>query len=282
MLATVAFAATAAALLAGCSAAGSASPSPTSTLSLEDQLQELPGVVEVAAYETDVTVTIGAEASDDEVIDAGISANAIAEGIGTEATIDLVRAGGGYDAELDMPVPEPWHVAVYPGESDVVERRLAGVLWVEDLPGVTDTTVDGHWATARIDPAVDFGETFGEIAATFPFSEGATYSQGSGEHLMVVHVPERTTVEAVQTIATIAADYPTVEFLLQSPTEGPMWPQLLVANLDATQGEALDARLRQPDLADADPEGLPQQFQLTVVGPDGPTYIGGTLGDVPR
>jgi hypothetical protein len=271
-------------MTSGCSVAGgdptAPAPTPASTLSLEDRLEELPGVDGVERYGSAITVSVSVDASDDEVFAIATSANEIATGLGDDVVVDLVRAGAGYDEELDMLTEDPWRVTVFPTED--VERVLTGVLWVEDLPGVTSTVVSGGWASVRIDPAVDFGEAFGEVAATYPFSGGASYTQGSGEHLMIVHIPERTTVEAVQTIAGIAAEYPTAEFVLQSPTEGPMWPHLLVAHLDAEQGASLDARLREPDLADADPEGFAQQFQLTVVGPDGPTYIAGTLGDVPR
>lgn len=254
--------------------------SPSLTASIAGRLEELPGVDAVESYDALIVVTVSADAPDDVVVALANAADAIARDRGADLTIDLVRAGAGYDAELDMPIEDPWRVTAYPASD--VEELLTGVLQVEKLTGVTSTVVTGGWASVRIDPTADFGETFGTIAETFPFSEGATYTEGSGEHLMIVHVPERTTVDAVRTIADIAADYPTAEFLLQSPTEGPRWPQLLVAHLDAAQGAALDARLREPDLADADPEGLPQRFQLTVVGSSGPTYVAGTLGDVPR
>ncbi|RWZ46217.1 hypothetical protein ELQ90_15715 [Labedella phragmitis] len=257
-----------------------APPSSSSTVELEEELERLPGVDAVESFDGLVVVSVTATADDGDVLLIGAAAHALATALAGDAIVDLVRAGAGYDADLDTMTEDPWRVTVHPTED--VERVLTGVLRVEGLPGVRSTVVSGGWASVRIDPAVDFGDTFGEIAATYPFSDGASYSQGSGEHLMIVHVPERTTVEAIQTIAGIAAEYPTAEFILQSPTEGPMWPQLLVAHLDAEQGAALDARLREPDLADADPEGFAQQFQLTVVGPDGPTYIAGTLGDVPR
>jgi hypothetical protein len=276
-------------LVSGCAIAPSApsgpggataQPSSSSTVDLEEQLERLPGVDAVESFDSLVVVSVSVEADDGDVLLIGTAARALATALAGDAMVDLVRAGAGYDAELDMMTEDPWRVTVHP--TGDVERVLTGVLRVEDLPGVRSTVVSGGWGTVRIDPAVDFGETFGEIAATYPFSDGASYSEGSGEHLMIVHVPERTTVEAIQTIAGIAADYPTAEFILQSPTEGPMWPKLLVAHLDADEGASLDARLRGPDLADADPEGFAQEFQLTVVGPDGPTYIAGTLGDVPR
>jgi hypothetical protein len=274
----------AALLLGGCAGTGAgagASTTATPSTSL-DEIADLPGVESVDDYTSELVVRIAADATDDEVIAIGVAANAAATGEARAGRVMLNRVGEGLPTEGDMLPVEPWSVDVLPAAPEEVERRLTGALEVEALGLGTSLFVGSDWPSVMIDPAADFGEAFARIAETDLFTDGGTYRSGSGEHLTIVHVAERTTVEAVQTIAAIASDYPTAEFILQATEEGPQWPHLLVAGLDAQQGAALDVRLREPDLADADPEGFAQQFQLTVTGPDGPTYIAGTLGDVPR
>ncbi|WP_166404890.1 hypothetical protein [Labedella endophytica] len=276
-------------LLAGCADAGDGAgagatggASGTSILESLEDVAELPGVESVDDYSSELVVRIAADATDEQVLDVGAAVNAAATREGRTGRVMLNRVGEAFPTETDMIPLDPWSVDVLPVDPEEVERRLTGALEVESLDLGASLYVSSHWPSATIDPAVDFGDAFARIAATDLFADGGTYTSGSGEHLTIVHVAKRTTVEAVKTIIAIAADYPTVEFLLQATEEGPQWPHLLVAGLDAQQGAALDARLREPDLADADPEGFAQQFQLTVTGADGPTYIAGTLGDVPR
>ncbi len=273
-------------LLAGCaSVAGGGGAGGGAILESLDDASGLPGVEAVRDHGIELNVDIAADATDAEVLDIGAAVNAAATREGRDGRIILSRAGetGTVDAgTADKPTFAPWSVDVLPAEPEEVERRLTGALEVEALGLGTNVSVSSHWPSVTVDPGTDVAAAFASIASTDLFAAGGTYSSGSGEHLMIVHVPERTTVEAVQTIIGITADYPSAEFLLQATEEGPQWPQLLVAGLDAQQGAALDARLRQPDLADADPEGFAQQFQLTVTGPDGQTFIAGTLGDVPR
>lgn len=271
-------------LLGGCAEAATDSGGAGGTTILEqvDEVAEMPGVDSVEDYSSELVVRIAADASDDEVLDVGIAVNAAATREGREGRITLRRVGEGIPTETDMLPVEPWSVDVLSVDADEVERRLVGALEIEDLGLGTSLFVSSHWPSVMVDPAVDLGEAVARIAETELFAEGGTYTSGGGEHLTIVHVAKRTSVEAVRTIIAIAANYPTSEFLLQATEEGPQWPHLLVAGLDAKQGAALDARLREPDLADADPEGFAQQFQLTVTGPDGPTYVAGTLGDVPR
>ena len=275
-------------VLSGCAGsmgpAGSSSDPSSSTSSavdLSEQLAALPGVEGLSGGDSELVVTMTLEATDEEVLAVGAAANTIATEQGRSGPVTVQRVSDGYDVEADMPTLEPWRLTVYPADPAVVERSLTGALEIEDVSGVMAVYPEA-WPLVVIDPVSDVESVFAEIAQTAFFADGGTYTVGSGEHLTIVHVPERTTVEAVQTIVRIAADYPEAEFLLQATEEGPQWPHLLVAHLDAEQGAALDARLREPDLADADPEGFAQQFQLTVIGPDGATYIEGTLGDVPR
>lgn len=276
-------------LLSGCASPGaggdsdaSAGASDTTILESLDEVAEMPGVDSVDDYTSELVVRIAADATAAEILDIGAAANAAATRDGREGRIMLNRVGEAFPTETDMTPLEPWSVDVLSVEPDEVERRLTGALEVEALGLGTSLFVSSHWPSVTVDPAADFGEAFARIAETDLFADGGTYRSGGGEHLTIVHVAKRTNADAVRTIIAIAADYPTAEFLLQATEEGPQWPHLLVAGLDAQQGAALDARLREPDLADADPEGFAQQFQLTVIGADGPTYIEGTLGDVPR
>lgn len=273
-------------LLSGCASAGDGGDggkaNATTVLESLDEVVDMPGVDSVDDYSSELVVRIAADATDAEVLDVGAAVNAAATREGREGRIMLNRVGEGIPTETDMLPVEPWSVDVLTADPAEAERRLAGALEIEDLGLGTSLFVSSHWPSVMVDPAVDLGDAVARIAQTELFADGGTYRSGGGEHLTIVHVAKRTTIEAVQTIIAIAADYPTAEFLLQATEEGPQWPHLLVAGLDVQQGATLDARLRRPDLADADPEGFAQQFQLTVTGPDGPTYIAGTLGDVPR
>jgi hypothetical protein len=102
----------------------------------------------------------------------------------------------------------------------------------------------------------------------------------SDKHLQIVHVPTRSSDESIDAIIQLAIDYPDAEILLQATTAGPQWPTLYIARLTPEQVTAIQARLLDPALADADIEGYPMPFILTSVGADGPVYTEGNFGGV--
>ena len=127
----------------------------------------------------------------------------------------------------------------------------------------------------------DFSTEFHRLSATPEYSRGGTYSLAYSDHLRIVHVPSRSSDELIDEIIRIAIVYPDAEVLLEATTYAPQVPTLYIARLTAEQAAELDARLRDPAFADADVQGYPVQFVLTVSTADGPVYTVGNLGDVP-
>lgn len=240
----------------------------------------LPGVSEVSGGDVGMTIVMSADASRDDVLAAAKQSHTLATETAFLSSISLTRTGGGLDAELDAPSAFPWTIEVFPGEIEPTLDTLAGMLDVEQVPGASGLAVVSGWPYVTITNIDDFSAVFDAVSTTALFADGGTYSTDS-DRLQIVHVPNRTSAEGVHAVIDIAVDYPQAEVLLQATTAGPQWPQLYVARLSVEEAAAIDTRLRSPELADTDPDGLPQRFQLSVIGPDGPTYTLGTFGNVP-
>ena len=258
-------------------------PSSTDTSSTEHlrkKLAQLPGVDAVVGGETGLTVEMPADASRTDIVATAEETHALATEARFPAEIWITRIGGGYNPDLDVTTQPPWTFPVYPGEIEPTLATVTGVLDVEEIAGTSGLTVIDGWPYVTIADITEFASVFDAVSATSLFASGGTYSTGS-DHLQIVHVPTRTSAEAIHAIVDIAVNHPTAEVLLQATTAGPQWPQLYVARLSTDEAAAIDARLRSPALADTDPDGHPQRFQLSVIGPDGPVYTLGTFGNVP-
>ena len=271
-------------MLTGC--AGSAGVSgtgrvstPMSTSSLHEQLELLPAAEAVTGGDAGITIEVAAGITRGDILAMAEEAHALATERHFLEDIWITRMGAGFDAESDTSTPPPWTFQVYPGEIETTLATVAGVLDVEEIAGTSGFSIIDGWPYVTIANVTEFSSIFDAVSATSLFAGGGTYSTNS-DHLQIVHVPTRTSAEAVHAIADIAIDYPNAEVLLQATTAGPQWPKLYVARLSTEEAAAIEARLLSPELADTDPDGLPQRFQLSVVGPEGPVYTLGTLGNV--
>jgi hypothetical protein len=265
--------------LTACAGAAGAEPKPTSTPSLQEQLEVLPGVTEIIGEEFSLTVVVAPDATTEQVLTTAEEAHALASETSWPGRLTLARVGPGVDAELDATLPDPWSLALFPGEIASTLATLGDVLTIEQIGGVS-LALSSSWPVVLIASIESFAGVFDSASATDLFAGGGTYSLVD-DHLQVVHVPARTSAEAIHEVIAIASDYPNAEVLLQATTAGPQWPELYIARVSAEEASAIDARLRSPALTDADPDGLPLGFQLTVIGPDGPIYTHGNFGDVP-
>ena len=262
--------------LAACAPA--AAPDPESAI---EQIEALPGVIEVKHSDSFPTVVMAVNASDDEVLEAAASIARIATQTAWGVEVTLSRqVVDPTDEELDITRRAPWSVTVYPGDADAIVSELAGILALEKIDGVLNTGVVDGWPYATLESIDTFAATFRALSATPLFEHGGTMSLYGEDHLQIVWIPERTTLDAVDAIVGIAADYPQAEVLLQASTAGPQWPTLYIARLSTEEAAAIEQRLLDPDLADADPEGYPLDFILTTIGPSGPVYTEGALGGV--
>lgn len=157
------------------------------------------------------------------------------------------------------------------------------LLAIEKAPDVVRVAIVDGWPNVVLGSLDTFAESFRTLSAMPGFEDGATYSYvGEQPRLSVVHLPERMSREAIEAVIRIAVENPESEVELQSlTTPGNRWPELWVARLTEEQRVRVDAQLRDPSLADADPEGYSIPFQLSVLGPNGPELSWGTFGDVP-
>jgi len=258
--------------LAGCAGLPGAAPAPSPAPWLVERLAALDGVLSAEASSDDayLTVRIAGDADDATVLAAARGAAALAD-----------EAAG---PETDMTVLPPWDQDVYPGDPDEIAETLGLVLALEKTPDVAsvDVSEDG-WPTVRLSSLDSFAATFRVLSVLPAFADGATYAYvGELPKLYVVHLPERMSAEAIEAVIRIAVENPESEVELQSLTSpGNRWPELWVAHLTEEQRARVDAQLRDPALADADPEGYSIPFQLSVLGPNGPELSWGTFGDVP-
>jgi hypothetical protein len=168
-----------------------------------------------------------------------------------------------------------------PGPTDAQrESGLRGLIADAGIEGVVEVSVIDGWPYLQLADVGAFESSFHDIAGLAPLRDGGSYSVAGGEHLTIVHIPARTSDHAIDEIIAIARDYPDAEVLLQATTAGPQWPELYVARLTAEDVTAVEKRLRDPSLADADREGYPVEFVLSTITADGPAYTTGTFGDV--
>jgi hypothetical protein len=276
-------------LLAGCAGlAGSPTPTPSPSPAawLVERITTLDGVLSADASPDDgyLTVHIARDADDPTVLDVARDAAEWADEAGWPGSVTLVRASTGLDPETDITAPSPWSQDIYPGDPDQIEATLTLVLTLEKLPDVASANVSADgWPSVQLASLETFASTFRVLSALPQFADGATYSYlGELPRLHVVHIPERMSAEAIEAVIRIAVENPECEVELQSLTsEGDRWPELWVARLTEEQRARVDAQLRDPELADADPEGYSIPFQLSVLGPGGPELSWGTFGDVP-
>jgi hypothetical protein len=268
--------------LAGCAGIpGTPEPTPTSTLA--DDIAALPGVA--SARQSDVTVYVEVEldAADDVVLAAVDGARELAVDRSWAGEVIVARVTGPLDPVTDIQPPTPWDTTVYPGDDAEVRQTVLELLAIEKVPDVVRVALIDGWPHVVLGSLETFTESFRILSALPQFADGATYSYvGEQPRLHIVHLPERMSGEAIEAVIRIAVENPESEVELQSlTTPGNRWPELWVARLTEEQRARVDTQLRDPSLADTDPEGYSIPFQLSVLGPNGPELSWGTFGDVP-
>lgn len=273
--------------LAGCAGSpGMPGPSPSPAAWLVERVSELDGVLtaEASSSGDHLTVRIAEDAGDATVLATARDVNALAGEASWAGTATMVRATSGLDPATDVSPLPAWTQDVYPGDADAIEAEFALLLAVEKVPDVVSVDISPEgWPSVGLASLDTFAATFRTLSALPAFGEGATYAYaGEVPMLVIVHIPERMSTEAIEAVIRIAVENPECEVELQSLTSvGNRWPELWVARLTEEQRARVDAQLRDPALADADPEGYSIPFQLSVLGPNGPELSWGTFGDVP-
>lgn len=269
-------------LLAGCTGA---SPEPTRQPEVFDRIARLPGVAEVmpAAEEAwrsgNATVVVDVEAGDGEVLQAAREAAALVTAAGWTGELDMEREWLGLDDPDDeLPAIPAWRLRIAPEDPEVVAARLDDLLRVERWEPVLATTVLDDWPSMIIRDLDGFLPAFERAAELDLYAEGGTFSLLGEGRLGVVWVPHRYTRELVEAVVQLAAELPDAELLVQATTAEPQWPKLYIARLTAEQAAMIEARLRDPALADVGVDGVPVPFQLGVLGPDGTTHLEGDIG----
>lgn len=183
------------------------------------------------------------------------------------------------DAEVTPPFA--WQIDVSAVEPDDLETSLESTLAAAEVPGAVGVGVDDGWGHVTVERMEQFEDVF-ESLSRGVFRHGATYTlQALTERLRIVHVPTRTSAEAISEIISIAEEYPEAEVLLEAMTSGAQWPVLYISHLTPPQQQEIADRLRDPRLADADVDGFPLEFVLGSIGETGVTYVNGTFGGVP-
>ncbi|CAN5600693.1 hypothetical protein BH10ACT7_BH10ACT7_19100 [soil metagenome] len=268
-------------LLAGCT--GSPTPATTATPAKVVALMEaVPGVADVEVLGESAVAHAALKAPDAVVVAAAEQLGQIGIEYEWAGRISLARENpNAYDPETDMSRPGPWSVEVFPTEvDDALRNELLGILALEKIDNLVSVTVLDGWPYATLGSMDSFAEDFRTLVAAPMFVDGGTVSLESDGHLRIVWVPTRTSLHAIDEIVSIAADYPAAEVLLEATTAGPQWPTLYIARISSDEASAIEKRLLDPSLADADVDGFGLPFMLRVIGPDGPVYLEGNFGGV--
>lgn len=273
-------------VLAGCAGLpGAPTPTPSPAAWLVERITALEGVLSADASPDDgyLHVWIAQDADDPTVFAAARAAAGWADEARWPGSVTFTREAAGPGPDTDIAPLRPWSRDIYPGDPDEIEAALTLVLALEKLPDVVSTSISAEgWPSVTLGSLDTFAATFRTLSSVPAFADGATYSYvGEVPRLHVVHIPERMSVEAIEAVIRIAVENSESEVELQSLTSvGNRWPELWVARLTEEQRVRVDAQLRDPALADADPEGYSIPFQLSVPGPNGPELSWGTFGDV--
>lgn len=266
----------------GCAtSAGSSAPTPSATPDPMAEICADPFVVTCERGGGFTVVVIADDAADESVLE---FAPALFTAASASPDTVTLRSPADDATTLDPEVSAPprWEISVDAETDAAFEAALSETLVVAAIPGATGiVTIDG-WPSVTVETLDDFDDVFSRVSSTELFRGGGTYTlQSLDERLRIVHVPTRTTDEAIHEIIDIARTYPDAEVLLESTTSGPQYPKLFVSRLGPDQVQAVDARLRAPRLASADVDGFPLEFVLSSLGEQGTTSVDGTFGDVP-
>ncbi len=245
-----------------------------------DALCADPFVISCDRYGDSTLVVIDADTSADDI---AAFAGALDEA--TDAFDGPVRleARSSRAIILDPEVTPPfaWQIDLSTVASADLDSVLGGVLAAAEVPGAVGIGVEDGWGHVTVQRIEHFVDVFDSLSQSV-FENGATYTlQSADERLRIVHVPTRTSVDAIHEIIAVAEAYPSAEVLLEAMTSGSQWPVLYVSHLTPPQQQEIAVRLRDPGLADADIDGYPLEFILGSVGEAGVSYVDGTFGDVP-
>lgn len=227
-------------------------------------------------------VTIDGDAADASVSELGGRLRAAGEA--RPAEVVVLRAKAAHPRVLDREVAPPpkWEITVRPGGWERFDAVLSDTLAAAAVPGAVGIRLGGDWPSVTVETIEQFASVFTELSSQPPFRKGGTYTlQSLDKHLRIVHVPTRTTEQAILEIIGIAEDHPRAEVLLEAPTSGPQYPTLYVARLTPAEARELDARLSDPRLAKADVDGYALDYVLRFLSGSGAEYITGTFGSVP-
>jgi hypothetical protein len=264
-----------ASLIGGCSAQPGASRSPSPAPDVLQAVCALP-IVSVCDVGVDrADVRLDADADRAAVLDV---ATQLREAATAPLTVSLRQASSLPPPDGDMSPLDAWSFDLTP-DGDL--GSLAALLDAAAVPGVAELSVIQGWPSVTIVGIDAFSAAFDELSREPLFADGGSYRMSStDEHLRIEHVAERTTPEGVHEVIALARDYPHAEVLLEgSPTST---PTLYVARLTPEEVAAIDARLRDPGLADVDVQGYAVPFVLGSTGADGVVYTSGTFGGIPH
>jgi hypothetical protein len=245
-----------------------------------DTLCEDPLVISCDRSSQSTLVVIDADASAEDVIAFAESLDGVTAASSGPVSLEA-RSTHAVGLDPEVAPPFSWRIDLNAERSTDLAASLRDTLEAASVPGAVGVTRDSGWSFVTVQRIEQFEDVF-DVLSHGAFAHGATYTlQSVNERLRIVHVPERTSADAIHEITSIAQDYPDAEVLLESMTSGPQSPTFYVSRLTPLQQQELAARLRDSRLAGADVDGYPLEFVLGSMGEQGVTYVSGTFGDVP-
>ena len=285
-------------LLASCAA----TPGGTATASIADsaekQLAALPGVesVEVVQDALDgtsgdadrsnpdlfsvrIAVTVTADATPELAAAAAEATRAFSEEHSGDGPFfaELNVGGPTHDADLDMLIPNPVRVEIFPIAWRSPAEDVTAAMEARAVSGVRTVAILDGWPSLAAVGAADLAGAYDEVHQFALFSSGGSYGTMDG-HLRLIALPHRVSPATLKTVILVAAAYPQADVALEAPLEGEQWPRLYLNRVTTEEGTAITAILTATSLAGHRVEGYAVPYFMRVSSEDGQEDVFGLIG----
>jgi hypothetical protein len=288
-------------LLASC-AAPFGPPRGTEAASLaeyvEEQLSAVPGVESVDVvqdplagtsteadrwnpdlFQIRIAVTLAADATPELAVVAADATHAFSKehSGGGLWFAELAVGEPTHDADLDMVIPNPVRVEVFPEVWRSPSEDVAAAMEARTIPGIRTVAILGGWPSLATINAMELADAHADVHELELFASGGSYNTMDG-HLRVIALPHRVSPATLVTIIQLAAAYPQADVALESPLQGEQWPQLYLNRVTADEATAITATLTARSLAADRVENYAVPYFMRVHGPDGQSDVSGLIG----
>ena len=272
-------------LLASCAATPGGTEADSIADSAEKQLAALPGVESVEVdqhpdlFSVRIAVTVIADATPELAAAAAEATRAFSEEHSGDGQFfaELNVGGPTHDADLDMLIPNPVRVEIFPKAWRSPAEDVTAAMEARAIPGVRTVAIHHGWPSLATVGAGDLAGAYDEVHQFALFASGGSYGTMDG-HLKLIALPHRVSPATLKTVILVAAAYPQADVALEAPLEGEQWPQLYLNRVTTEEATAITAILTATSLAGHRVEGYAVPYFMRVSGESGQEDVSGLIG----